>query len=429
MRDDKPFFWLGDTAWELFQRLNREEADEYLKHRSEQGFTVIQAVALANLDGLHTPNAYNELPLENDDPARPREEYFKHVDYIIDQANKYGLVIGLLPTWGDKVLQLWREGPEIFTPENAKIYGKWLGNRYKDRKNIIWILGGDRNPRTPTQEEIWRNMAKGIVEGVGGNDKALITFHPQPNEFGSAQWFHNDDWLDFNMFQNGHCRDQAVYDRIQRVYNKLPAKPVLDAEPLYEDHVICNDPGDLGYSSTYDIRKYAYLDIFSGAFGHTYGCHDVWQFYDPNKKSRIYVRNPQIYWKEAMDLNGASQMKFVRKLMESRPLLDRVPDQSLIIENNSPAAERIQATCGKDYLFIYSASGRSFTVLLGKISGSNLKGFWFDPRTGKSTAIKSFENQGSKKFTPPQQNFPSSSGYGNDWVLILDDADKDYKTP
>lgn len=429
MRGDKPFFWLGDTAWELFHRLNREDADYYLKRRAEQGFTVIQAVILSNLDGLHKPNAYGEVPLKNDDPTKPGEEYFRHVDYIIDQADKYGLVIGLLPSWGDKVLKLWREGPEIFNPENARIYGKWLGNRYKERKNIIWILGGDRNPQTPVHEEIWRKMAEGITESVGGNDKAIITFHPQHNMLGSAQWFHNDKWLDFNMFQNGHCRDFAVYENIRRAYNLKPAKPVMDAEPLYEDHIIChNTDDDLGYSSPYDMRKFAYLDLFSGAHGHTYGCHDVWQFYTEEIK-QIYVRNPDINWKKAMELPGARHMKYVRMLMESRPLLDRVPDQSLIVENNSPAAERIQATRGKDYLFVYSAAGRAFTVNLGKISGEFLQGFWYNPKNGESKPIEPFQNIGSHKFTPPQETFPSRSGYGNDWVLILDDADKDYKAP
>src|SRR3954467_10643040 len=84
--DGKPFFWLGDTAWELFHRLNREDADKYLQNRADKGFTVIQAVALAELDGLHDPNAYGEIPLENDDPTKPREAYFQHVDYIIDKA-------------------------------------------------------------------------------------------------------------------------------------------------------------------------------------------------------------------------------------------------------------------------------------------------------------------------------------------------------
>src|SRR3954452_7231976 len=78
--DGSPFFYLGDTAWELFHRLDREEAERYLKDRAAKGFTVIQAVVLAELDGLHSPNPYGHTPLEGDDPARPVEDYFKHVD-------------------------------------------------------------------------------------------------------------------------------------------------------------------------------------------------------------------------------------------------------------------------------------------------------------------------------------------------------------
>lgn len=42
-----PFFWLGDTAWELFHRLDGEEATRYLEDRAGKGVTVIQAVVLA----------------------------------------------------------------------------------------------------------------------------------------------------------------------------------------------------------------------------------------------------------------------------------------------------------------------------------------------------------------------------------------------
>ena len=185
------------------------------KPGSKQGFTVIQAVVLAEFDGLHMPNAYGDLPLIHDDPAKPNENYFKQVDYIIDRAAEKDLVIGLLPTWGDKIrMDSWGKGPVIFNPENALIYGRWLGNRYKDRKNIIWILGGDRNPENENELKIWRSMAAGILEGTGGKDHALITFHPQPNEQGSAQYFFSDEWLSFNMFQNGHCRNTPVYQKI-----------------------------------------------------------------------------------------------------------------------------------------------------------------------------------------------------------------------
>ena len=111
----KPFYWLGDTAWELFHRLNREEAEKYLKNRAEKGFTVIQAVALAELQGLKDPNPYWEIPLDNLDPTKPREAYFQHVDWIIDKAAELGLYIALLPTWGDKLYKdNWGDGPEVF---------------------------------------------------------------------------------------------------------------------------------------------------------------------------------------------------------------------------------------------------------------------------------------------------------------------------
>ncbi len=421
--DGKPFFWLGDTAWELFHRLTREEAEMYLKNRAAKGFTVIQAVVLAELDGLREPNPYGEVPLDDLDPTKPREAYFRHVDYIIKKAEELGLYIGLLPTWGDKVfMSSWGKGPEIFNVENAKVYGQWLGNRYKDQKNIIWILGGDRTPRGENDVAIWRSMAAGIAAGVGGYDKALMTFHPQPNSLtdgGSSKWFHHDEWLDFNMFQTGHCRENNVWDRIQYVYNLKPTKPVLDGEPLYEDHPVCFNAKDLGTSSAYDVRKLAWLDVFAGAFGHTYGCHDIWQMYAPNRQG---VNGPHFPWYVALDLPGAGQMKYVRQLIESRPMFDRVPDQSLIDDARN-ANDRIQATRGKDYIFVYSTQGKKFTVNTDKISGRELVAHWYNPRNGESAEAGTFTKKGPLAFTPP------TSGYGQDWVLIIDDAAKNYSIP
>ncbi len=421
LREGKPFFWMGDTAWELFHRLNKEQAAFYLKKRADQGFTVIQAVVLAEFDGLRAPNPEGDLPLLNDDPRQPNEKYFRHVDYIIDEAARVGLTIALLPTWGDKVFKsTWGAGPEIFTPENARVYGKWLGERYKNRTNIIWLIGGDRNPRHEADLRIWREMAAGVEEGVGGRQNALLSFHPQPAEKGSAEWFHQDEWLDFNMFQTGHCRDNPVYENIQRVYNLSPVKPVIDGEPIYEDHPVCFNARELGTSNALDVRKSIYLTIFSGAFGATYGCHDIWQMYSPYRPA---VNGPHIYWQDAMDLPGAGQMKHVRRLMESRPMLDRVPDQSLVAENNLAPAERIQATRGRDYAFIYTAAGKPITANLGKISGATLNAYWFDPRKGEVKVLDKAENKGTRIFTPPTR------GYGQDWVLVLDDAGAGYGAP
>ena len=173
--DGSPFFYLGDTAWELFHRLDRTEADLFLADRAAKGFTVIQAVALAEFGGLTEPNRYGQLPLEGNDPSKPNDKYFEHVDYVVDKAASLGMFTALLPTWGDKVNKKWGQGPEIFTPQNAQAFGAYLGNRYKDRP-IIWMLGGDRPVEKPEHTAIWRAMAAGLKQGDGG--RHLITYHP-----------------------------------------------------------------------------------------------------------------------------------------------------------------------------------------------------------------------------------------------------------
>jgi Protein of unknown function (DUF4038)/Putative collagen-binding domain of a collagenase len=419
LKDGKPFFWMGDTAWELFHRLNKEEADQYLKRRSEQGFTVVQAVVLAEMDGLHTPNAYGETPLINDDPTKPNEKYFELIDYVIDKAAEYNISIALLPTWGDKIFKdNWGKGPEIFNEQNAGMYADWIARHYRDKKNIVWVLGGDRNPRGAGDVAIWRAMGNAIMKAT--DNKAIITFHPQPNQLGSAQWFHNDTWLAFNMFQNGHCRDVAIYDKINVVYNLAPAKPVMDAEPIYEDHPVCFNAKDLGTSSAYDLRKYAYLDLFAGAHGHTYGCHDIWQMYSAKNEP---VNGPHYFWKDAMELPGANQMIYIKRLMEAHPLTDRMPDQSVIKENALAPSERIQATRGNDYCMVYTAAGKPFTITDTKIKSAGLTAYWYDPRNGKSTTVQLKSSAKNELFTPP------GSGYGQDWVLVIEDAAKGYKQP
>jgi hypothetical protein len=421
-QDGTPFFYLGDTAWELFHRLNREEADRYLQNRADKGFTVIQAVVLAEIDGLRTPNPYGHVPLQDLDPTKPNDAYFRHVDYIVNKAEELGLTIGMLPTWGDKVFKdKWGVGPEIFNPQNARVYGAYVGRRYKG-KPIIWIIGGDRNPRHEQDLAIWRALAEGVVEGAGDGDqsKVMMTFHPQPRkEGGSSAWFHNDPWLDFNMFQTGHCRNLDIPGKIAADYALRPTKPTMDGEPIYEDHPVCFNAKELGHSEPYDVRKAAYWSLFAGSHGHTYGCHSVWQMWQPGRDP---INLPLKPWHESLDLPGATQMSHVRALLESRPLLARVPDQSLIT-NPKSGEEQIQATRGEDYLFVYSPQGQPFTVTLGKISGAKVKGSWYDPRTGTTRAIGEFKNSGTRQFSPP------SSGKDQDWVLILDDTSKKYPAP
>jgi hypothetical protein len=429
--DGKPFFYLADTAWELFHRLNREEAVRYLDKRASQHYTAIQAVALAELDGITDPNAYGRLPLIDKDPARPavtpganpfnpREyDYWDHVEYIVDQANARGIYIALLPAWGRWVVGGRNEEP-ILKPSNARAYGEFLGRRF-GKKGIIWILGGDR---TATGfEETWRALAAGIAIGVAGKedyDAVLMSFHPRGADT-SSTWFHNDAWLDFNMLQTGHglAESTASWARIAKDYALEPVKPVLDGEPLYEDHPLAFRSRDYGYSFDAHVRQRAYWDVFSGACGHTYGDHSVWQMYAPKRQG---VNGPLFYWYEAIDRPGASQMQYVRALVESRPYLSRVPDQSLIADTLN-GADHIVATRGDGYAFVYSPQGRRFTVEMARFPAPRIQAWWVNPRTGASAAAGDFDDSGSRQFTCPAE------GFGADWVLVLDDASRKFPPP
>lgn len=410
-----PFFYLGDTAWELFHRLDRDEADYYLQTRAAQGFTVIQAVVLAEHE-FARPNPYGDHPLRDDDPTKPNEGYFAHVDYIVNKAAELGLTIGMLPTWGDKWNPKWAKGPELFTPENARTFGAFVGRRYRDRP-IIWILGGDRPVETETHQDIIRAMAAGLTEGDGG--RCLKTFHPMGGQT-SSTYFHTEDWLDFNMYQTGHARNRDGYNLIAGDYALEPIKPCMDAEPGYEDH-----PNGFkvenGYLDEYDVRKAAYWNLFAGAHGHTYGCHDIWQFLNTDRFPAVMAaRTP---WREAIHLPGANQMRFVRKLIESRPFLSRIPDQALLLSDPETGGDHVQATRSDDgvYAFIYIPSGKPVTVDLGRLSGKTILARWFDPRTGAVLPIGEFPQGNPAEFTPPVD--------GPDWVLMLDDPDRGFAAP
>jgi len=434
--DGAPFFYLGDTAWELFHRLNREDADKYLADRAKKGFTVIQAVALAEMDGHTVPNAYGYLPFEDFDPAHPAvkegpdNDYWDNVDYIVNKANELGMYVGFLPTWG----RYWHEGAGVkdnqplFNVDNAEKYGEFLGARYKD-KQIIWILGGDRKVENDAQKEIIRALALGLRKGDGGMH--LITFHPRGGG-GSSEYFHTDDRFDFNMRQNGHNAEYTgSYSNTVADYALQPPKPVIDGEPLYEDHPVSFSADRLGHSMAADVRRPLYWDLFSGACGHTYGHHSVWQMYDPDK-NRQPINNPLMPWQEAINQPGASQMMYGRLLMESRPFLTRIPDSSIIVESKvptaMPGAGRYRFAATRDeagtYAMIYAPVGREFSVRTDFIKGNKVIAWWYNPRNGKAAKIGAFVNdRKARAFVPP------NPGELTDWILVLDDAAYKYPAP
>lgn len=416
-----PFFWLGDTGWLLFTKLSREEADKYLEDRKQKGFNVIQVMILHDIK--RAVNVYGDSALTNqkidqplttpgnsfDDPEQ--YDFWDHIDYVVELARKKNIYMALVPVWGSNV----RSG--LVTGGQAEKYALWLSERFKDQPNIIWVNGGDVKGSDSTA--IWNIIGKTIRRS---NPLQLITYHP----FGRTQsstWFHNEEWLDFNMFQSGHRRyDQDTmglhygednWRYVNDDYARIPAKPTLDGEPSYEGIPQgLHDTLQPRWTDN-DVRRYAYWSVFAGGCGFTYGNNSVMQFYRPGSDSPAYGAKQS--WEEAINAPGASQLKFLKELMLSRPYFERAPSQDLLLSDQGEKYNYLAVTRGTGFVLVYTYNGRDININTEKLTGDNIKASWFNPRNGMYSEIGTYKNTAITTFDPPGEKAD-----GNDWVLVLD---------
>jgi hypothetical protein len=372
--DGNPFYWIGDTGWAMFQRLTREQIDQYLDDRCEKGFNLIQSVAFwypygefEPIGPLNETNAYGFRPFTGsanspntsdpflvgggsiDDP----NDYWDHADYVVEAVKKRRLKLVLLPCWANAFINNRMKGSQIeFTVEEALLYGKFLGEGYKNEPHIIWCLGGDVDPVNfgdRDQRAVYRTMAEGIGRGVSGNDhlkwnsthkdwnQTMMTFHavrsPQYSGAGaeggsSSLWFHDDAWLDFNMMETFSWR-YNIYPYVTEDYHKVTAKPTLLGEGAYEGGKYNHE---CGYFTPLKVRQQGYHAFFAGGAGYT---TDTGQFglsgaflakLTPAQADVFLAPRPA---KELFDvrndpqqlLNLASVPKYQEKLKEMRTLL------------------------------------------------------------------------------------------------------------
>ncbi len=384
MCGDKPFFWLGDTAWLIFHKLSEEEAYTYLKNRADKGFNVIQPVLVYATPGLCD---INKMYIPNCDVSSL--SYWEHCDRVIRMAEELGIYMALLPSWGSLI----KSG--IITAENVGGYGRFLAERYKDYTNIIWVLGGDI--RAAGYEEIYDRLAGVLKEK---NPERLITFHP----FGrcaSSTWFGDRDWLDFNMFQSGHRRyDQGALGKwddnkraegffgednwkyVLRDHERSPLKPTLDGEPSYEWILQgLHDPTQ-PYWVARHVRRYAYWSVFAGSCGHTYGDNAVMQFYGGKDEPTQGVNNYGVRdkWQDAIHHEGSGQMKYLKELVSSVDFTEGAPRDDLIVGGQRERHERIAVFAGKDFLFAYTYTGKDFELVTEAYKGCEM--WWFTPSKG-----------------------------------------------
>lgn len=430
--DGTPFFLQIDTVWRIASILKRDSVDTYLETRKKQGFTAIQFWLMDYVNSgplyVNTKNAYGVPIFKNGDSSQINPAFFDHVDYIVDKAASLDMYVGIALLFGDV--------RRLFSSTTVYDFCHWLGTHYKDKSNIFWIMGGDRDMGS-TWQKYWRIAAKAIIAGVAGKlrgvkltqadyDKVLMTFHSlaYPYAGSSSRWFHNDAWLGFNGFQSGHYKDNPIYKYITADYRLNPPKPVVDLEPWYDGMPEgCKNTKIRGDS--YNIRRGAYWAVFAGAAGHGYGAQGCWNF-----DHQWYTGFSRYHWTKAINFESAWQLQYVRKLVESRPYLSRIPDQDIILSGDgSPVSTHVQATHdgtpdsnNATYIMIYIPdSNHKVTINTLPLPGDTLKVWKYNPRDGTTKLIDTRTNSGIYTWTTPSD--------GPDWVLVIDDGSKSYPTP
>ncbi len=418
-----PFFWLGETGWLMPERLNRDEVRFYLQKCKQAGYNVVQVQTINAVPAMNVYGKYSMVDGFVCNKADHSNEYgyWEHMDYIIKIAEENGIYVGLVCIWGGLV----KGG--LMNVEQAKSYGKFLAERYKNAPNIVWIIGGDI--RGDIKTEVWETLAHAI-KSIDRNH--LMTFHP----FGrtvSTTWFNNADWLDFNMFQSGHRRygqrkgdgDYTIQDNteednwrfVEYSLSQKPLKPVLDAEPSYEDIPQgLHDIREPRWTAT-DVRRYAYWSVFAGACGHTYGNNNIMQFYRPGLVPSYGANRA---WWHALEDAGFNQMQYLKNLILAFPYFERIPDQTIISGQNGERYDRVIATRGEDYLLVYNHTGCPMEIDLDKISGEKKNVWWYSPKNGSLKYVGEYDSKITR--------FYSDTSYArdSDRVLIAVDINKEY---
>ncbi len=380
-----PFLIHGDTPWSLIVGLTKEEANQYLENRSRKGFNSI-IVNLIEHKFRGPVNRYGEGPFTTPgDFSTPNEKYFEHADWVIRKAAEKGIQVFLAPIYLGYIGtdEGWIEEALANGPEKCRAWGRFVGKRYGSFDNLVWLIGGDRDPGTAVED------VEAVVAGIKESDnRHLFSAHCHPEHSPVEQY--RSGWLDLN---NTYTYE-IVHKKLLADYAREPEMPFFLIESTYEgEH----------NASQVQIRRQAYWALLCGAAGQFLGNRPIWLFDEG--------------WQAAMDAAGSRDMAHLKALFTSRAWSELVPDREHEVvvdglgEFNGMDCLAAARTRDGATVMAYLPSARTFTVDMTKIAGKTVRASWFEPHAGKTEQAGEFPNEGKRKFTPPREG---------DWVLILD---------
>jgi hypothetical protein len=283
-----------------------------------------------------------------------------------------------------------------------RAYGRYIGNRYKNSPNIVWVIGGDTDPVAAGVADKVREFVAGLREY---DSVHLITAHNNRDQSAMDVW-PGESWLGLNNIYTGGI----TYTDALQEYGRVPFKPFFLMEALYE-----NEHGTTPQS----LRAQAYGAVLSGAhLGHFFGNCPIWNF----GVSAGFCASTD--WEGQLSSAGSQSLAHVGRLLGSRAHYRLVPDQnhSVLVSGYQSGASYASTARTDDGASVisYIPTARTVTIEMSRVTGTTARGWWYDPRTGAATLIGDMPTTGTRAFTSPTSE---------DWILVLDDQARNLPPP
>ncbi|HLO58024.1 MAG TPA: DUF4038 domain-containing protein [Bacteroidales bacterium] len=388
----EPFLITGDSPWYLLQGTDRKGAETYLENRRKKGVNSIVLCLIASpLYGK--ANAYGEKPFITDnDFSTPNDAYFDHAEYVIRKAQDKGIAVFLYPAWlGFDDGKGHTEG--FYTqmiqngPQKLHTYGEYIGQRFKNMSNVIWVMGGDSPPKDALEG------VRAIVEGIQTTAGDQI-FSTQNARYSSGiTHYHQESWVDLNTT---YSDNDSIAIHLKDDYEK--ELPFYFTEGTYENTGISDN----------ELRAQIYLPVLMGSSGYFYGIKPLYAF-DQG-------------WENLLETQGSHDLQRSSEFFRSRPWFNLIPDISSEFLKNSSVENQLFAalTANGNTGIVYVPVKQEIELDLTKMSGTIVKAWWYNPATGKTTDGGTIDHNASVKLMPPGEG---------DWLLVLDDADTNPAPP
>ncbi len=396
-QNGKPFFLVGDAPWSLIAQLSDADADTYLANRQQLGFDAIIVNLIEHEFATNAPaDYYNLAPFTGAAfTSAENEAYFAHADHIIQSAAAKGIVVLLDPVYlgYDCGNQGWCADMLNASVSDMTAWGAYVGNRYKNYDNIIWLIGGDTSPDQTTAV---KNRVQAVVTGILSQDtRHLFTAHNGPESMGVTPWA-GASWLTIN---NVYSYSSTLYDQALTAYNYSPTLPFFLIESTYENEG----------ATARQLRMQSYWTVLSGGFGHVFGNCPIWEL-----GANVTICTGT-NWQGQLNHQGSLNMSYLGKLFNSRHWEKLIPDvnHQVVTAGYSSSTDYATTAYASDSssIIVYMPSSRAVTLSLTKLAGTTMTAWWYNPSLGTSQSAGTFSASDTPSLTPP------SSG---DWVLVVD---------